>query len=367
MPRTQAPKIDRAARRKAFEVALAHTSPGDPTPILTAMRATGVPRTSAYRYAEGLQRKRDAKPLKLRHVKLIARIGTICEHAHGIPGADKVHEILRREEKVGHNLVAKLMKLGGWVGTYNAPKVARKRDVAPDSVRGDWHREGRKVIAADTMQFRCRDGNLFVAGNVDCDSRRTFVATSPRNDTCLTTASLRDAARNVQLDPGVAVTALSDQGPQYTAAPYTATIERLGMERANTPVHTPTRNALMEGTWSLFRREFPRYVQRATHGKRTIRQLSWRAVKGHMRDYVRWFNHERLHSALGYRSPAEFEALPRDERRQILAAWDHERDIARAARHAEIEAHNAARAARVIASLVQCAPRLASVPLAFAA
>lgn len=361
-------KPHRAARRAAFGAALASASPDDPTPILSAARAAGVPRSSAYRYAGtlDLESERESRqPLTPRQLRLTARIVEEWERSHRISGAAKIHAAIRRTEVVGHNLVASLMRRAGLVGAYNAPKVARERDVAPDTVKGEWHAEGRKVLASDTMQFRASDGNLFVAGTVDCDSRRLSVATSSKNNTDLTTASIRDAVRNVALDPGVSVTALSDQGPQYTAAPYVATLDRLGVERANTPVHCPTRNSIIEGDWSVFRREFPRFVLAHT-GKR-IRQLSVRALKPHMRDYVRWYNESRTHASLGYRSPAEFERAARDERRAILAQWDHARSIARAERHAEIEARTEARAARVIASLVQCAPRLASAPIALAA
>jgi putative transposase len=361
------PEIDRAARRKAFEVAFANASPDDPTPILTAARLAKVPRPSAYRYAAKVaaQSERDEqKPLTPRQVELVAMITVEWERSHRISGAVKIHHEIRKTVRCGKNLIAKLMQRAGIKGAYNAPTVRRKRDVAPDSVDGQWHREDRKVIAADTMEFACADGRLFVAGNVDCDSRRTFAAISEKNDTRNTIASLKDAARNVQLDPGQSVTGLSDQGPQYTASPYTATLAEIGFDRANTPVHSPTKNTIVEGTWSLFRREFPRYVLHVK-GKR-IRQLSCREARTLMRDYVQWFNESRVHSALEYRSPTEFERLPRDERRAILARWDHDREIARDERRQEIERHNADRAARLLASLA-CAPVIARAPLALVA
>jgi hypothetical protein len=221
------PKIDRAARRKAFEVAFANASPDDPTPILTAARLAKVPRPSAYRYAAKVaaqSERGEQKPLTPRQVELVAMITVEWERSHRISGAVKIHHEIRKTVRCGKNLIAKLMQRAGIKGAYNAPTVRRKRDVAPDSVDGQWHREDRKVIAADTMEFACADGRLFVAGNVDCDSRRTFAAISEKNDTRNTIASLKDAARNVQLDPGQSVTGLSDQGPQYTASPYTATL-----------------------------------------------------------------------------------------------------------------------------------------------
>jgi transposase InsO family protein len=90
----------------------------------------------------------------------------------------------------------------------------------------------------------------------------------------------------------------SDAGSQYTALAFTEALTDAGIAGSIGSVGDAPDNALMESTIGLFKTEL------------IDRQRSWTgraAVERETAAWVHWFNTERLHSAIGYRPPVEFE------------------------------------------------------------
>jgi putative transposase len=92
---------------------------------------------------------------------------------------------------------------------------------------------------------------------------------------------------------------------QYTSIDYTQTLADHGVLASVGSVGDAYDNALAESFLDSFKTELI-----ADRVWRTRSQLELAIV-----EYVGWFNHTRLHQALGDRPPAEFEALrpPRPE------------------------------------------------------
>ena len=91
----------------------------------------------------------------------------------------------------------------------------------------------------------------------------------------------------------------TDAGPQYTAGDYTQVLDDHQVLASIGSVGDAYDNALAESFVDSFKTELI-----ADRVWRTRAQLELAVV-----EYVGWFNHERLHSALGDIPPVEFEAL----------------------------------------------------------
>ena len=92
----------------------------------------------------------------------------------------------------------------------------------------------------------------------------------------------------------------SDRGVQYTAIRYTERLEDIGAMRSVGSRGDSYDNALAETVNGLYKAE-------VIH-----RQGPWRSLE-HVElataEWVDWWNHTRLHSAIGNIPPAEYEAM----------------------------------------------------------
>jgi putative transposase len=152
--------------------------------------------------------------------------------------------------------------------------------------------------AGDITYIPTRQGWLYLAIVVDLFSRRIIGwATSPVADArlALEASELAFAAR--QPDAGVIMH--SDQGCQYTADLYVAHLQHHGAVQSMSRKGNCWDNAVVERIFRSLKQEWidEPYPTRE-HARHDVI------------DYVaNYYNHERLHSTLCYRPPAEFEAI----------------------------------------------------------
>ena len=110
----------------------------------------------------------------------------------------------------------------------------------------------------------------------------------------LVVGALRRAIRERQ--PGPGLIHHSDRGGQYAGGRYRAVLRRSGMRQSMSAAGNCYDNAFMESCFGTVKTE----LELVDYGSdfEAQRELS---------SYVRYYNVERRHSALGYVSPAEFE------------------------------------------------------------
>lgn len=92
----------------------------------------------------------------------------------------------------------------------------------------------------------------------------------------------------------------SDAGSQYTSAAFTAELLEAGSIGT---VGDALDNALCESTIGLFKTGAIDIGGPAWAGRR---EVEWQVAR-----WVHWYNHQRLHSSIGYLPPVEFETHPR--------------------------------------------------------
>jgi transposase InsO family protein len=210
---------------------------------------------------------------------------------------------LKREHIfVNHKRVLRLMRESDllcrvkrrWVNTTNSrhgfPRYPNLvKDVAVISLNQVW--------LADITYIRIRTGFVYLAAILDACSRRIIgYAISPRLDTSLTLEALRMAIARRQPSPGTVHH--TDQGVQYASAEYIEELKAHGFQISMSRRGNPYDNATMESFFKTLKQE-----EVYLYEYETIEDA--RARLPYFIEEV--YNCKRLHSAIGYVPPSEFE------------------------------------------------------------
>jgi transposase InsO family protein len=89
----------------------------------------------------------------------------------------------------------------------------------------------------------------------------------------------------------------SDRGRQYASCAYQGVLERHGITVSMSRVGNCWDNAPVESFFSSLKAELVSLADWSTHDE----------AEAAVADYLRFYNHQRLHSALDYPSPAQYE------------------------------------------------------------
>lgn len=155
-----------------------------------------------------------------------------------------------------------------------------------------------QVWQSDITYIHLPTGFVYLACIIDSYSRRCVGwALSRTIDTALTLTALEHALQARQPAPGLIHH--SDQGVQYASTAYVARLEQAGLAISMTSRGNPYENARAESFFKTLKTEevylnaYQSFQEAAANLEHFIEDV---------------YNHKRLHSSLGYRSPAEFEA-----------------------------------------------------------
>jgi putative transposase len=269
----------------------------------------GVSASAYYQRASGERCARAVEDARL--LERIRELHATNYYAYGYRRMWKA--LVRAGERVPRCRVQRLMRAHGIVGakrrgrpwrtTRPDPQAQRR----PDLVQRNFSASAPDELwVADLSYLRCWEGLVFFAFVIDAYSRRVVgwqLASHMR--TTLVLDALRMALGQRRPGADVALVHHSDRGSQYTSFDYTQTLTDHGVLASVGSVGDAYDNALAESFVDSFKTELI-----ADRVWRSRSQLELAVV-----EYVGWFNHTRLHEALGDVPPAEMEALyaPRTE------------------------------------------------------
>ena len=152
----------------------------------------------------------------------------------------------------------------------------------------------------DIVGIWTEEGWLYLAALLDTYSRRIVGwAMSIYRDEALVTAALHMALTRRNLPDAPGLIHHTDRGSQYTADDYQALLKVAHIQISMSGKGDPYDNAMMESFFSTLRAELTDLQRFPT------RQAARTAVFEFIEVF---YNRQRLHSSLGYRSPADFEA-----------------------------------------------------------
>ena len=236
---------------------------------------------------------------------LAAQVKTVHEASKGRYGAPRVHAQLRAVgRRHSRKRVARLMRQSGLQGraakrwkktTLPDPAAAARAD----RIRRDFTADASKVNTrwcGDITYIATWEGWLYLATVIDIASRRVVGYAMADH---LRTELISDALANAVAarDPQPGVIFHSDRGCQYTSAAYAALAQDCQVALSVGRTGQCWDNALAESFFSSLKGEL-------------IDTRAWPTRAGAKRavvEYIAWYNGTRLHSSLGYQSPADFE------------------------------------------------------------
>jgi putative transposase len=215
-------------------------------------------------------------------------------------------------------ILASLRRKGFACGRHRVARLMRREGLRPQPRRG-WHpvttRRESGVIAApnrlnqdfsvsmanqkwasDFTYVDTAEGWLYLAVVLDLFSRKVVGwAMAEQMNSALVESALHMALQTRR--PGSTLLLHSDQGSQYTSAIYQARLIDANIQVSMSRVGNCYDNAVVESFFATLKSECVT-SKFATHA----------SAHTAIFEYIEaWYNRKRLHSTLGYLSPAEFE------------------------------------------------------------
>jgi putative transposase len=268
-------------------------------PAVVACRALGVSRSWFYKWKAGTPGPRAA-----RRDRLKAEVARLFKRHDGKYGSPRITADLREDGwRVSENTVAGLMREQGLAarrkrrrrsttrpgrGRWRAPDLV-KRDFPVETINQKWFGDGTEIPTGE--------GKLYLDSVLDMASRRVLgFALGEHHNAQLAYGALAMAVavRGGQA-PGVVFH--TDQGSEYTAGGFQAACGRLGITQSMGRPGSALDNAVIESWHSTLEFELRRLEHFATKATARAKVAAW------IEDY----NTTRRHSALGMKSPVDYE------------------------------------------------------------
>ncbi|WP_394807293.1 IS3 family transposase [Streptomyces asiaticus] len=252
------------------------------------------------------RKKRPKSARRLRDEQLMRLIEQVHAESGGTYGARRITRALRRKGVVVARCTVE--RLMGELGLEGVIRGQRRRTTVPepsvprppDLVDRDFTAsQPDQLWVADMTYVRTWSGWAYVAFVLDVYSRMIVgwqVANHMRTE--LPLDALEMALWRRRIKKGSGLIHHSDRGSQYVSIRYTERLSEIGASASVGSVADSYDNAMAEALNGTFKAELIEM------------QGPWRDVDQVERaifQWVTWYNEERLHSALDYVPPAEYE------------------------------------------------------------
>jgi putative transposase len=267
-------------------------------PVQTMCRLLGISPSGYYAWSSRPRSKRAQAD-----EALLGEVRSIHQRSRGTYGAPRIHaELAAQGTHVSRKRVARLMREANLQGASRRRQFSttvrdRGRRPAPDLVERHFTAEGKDQLwVADITYIPTWSGFLYLAVVLDVWSRRVVgwsMADHLRTELVLDALDMALWQRRPST-----VIHHSDQGTQYTSIAFGLRCQEAGVRPSMGSVGDCFDNALCESFFATLECELLDRRRFKTQAEARIAVFEF--LEG-------WYNPHRLHSSLGYLSPAEFE------------------------------------------------------------
>jgi len=261
-------------------------------------RVLGVSRSGWYSWRDR------ARPSvrEIRDAELVAAIREIHTASRGTYGSPRVHaQLVRNGIDVGRDRVARLMRAARLQGRVRrrfrvTTDSRHENPIAPNTLNREFTIESSdSVWCADITYLKTTSGWVYLAAIIDLATRLIVgwsIARHMRTE-LIENALLSALALRA---PAAKLVHHSDRGSQYASGSYRALLAQHGIECSMSRAGDCYDNAVIESFFGTFKQEWAHH-------------LEWSGLsdaRAATHDYIEvFYNRQRLHSSLGYRTPAE--------------------------------------------------------------
>lgn len=249
-------------------------------------------------------RKREASARQRDDETLGDAIEDIFQASRETYGSGRVYQALKREGiRTSTKRVARLMRERGLRSVRSRqrrPSLTCSQQnsyVAANHLAQDFVAQSAdEKWVADTTYIPTQEGWLYLVSIVDLYNKRVVGwAMGQHHDAALATAALQMAVQHHR--PAAGLILHTDRGTEFANATFTATAHQAGIRLSMSSTGNCYDNAPAESFFATVKLEAVNQQVYPSHA--TARQALF--------DYIEvFYNRQRLHSALGFRSPEEF-------------------------------------------------------------
>lgn len=241
---------------------------------------------------------------------LTEKIREIQKQVKNRYGSPRTHQELKALGfKCSEKRVARIMRRAG-IRAKSAPKFRvttnsdHDRAIAPNLLGREFsveqNRKPDQTWAADITYIPTREGWLYLSVIIDLATRMVVGwSIRTRLDQELALGALRMALKHRSVRVGLQLLHHSDRGTQYASGAYQMLLKQAGFRTSMSRAGDCWDNAVAESFFATLTKEL------LIDGLFESRHQGCREVF----EFIEiWYNRQRRHSSLGYRTPAEYEA-----------------------------------------------------------
>jgi transposase InsO family protein len=270
-------------------------------PVRMQCRVLGVSPSGYYRWCKQPQSQRAKQ-----NQQLLGQIQMVHQQSRQIYGSPKIQQVLRRQGiRCGRNRIMRLMRQAGLCAKRErcfkrttqtnphhryAPNQLQQRFIATTP---------NQVWLTDVTYIATQEGWLYLAAVLDLYSRRIVGWAMDKQMTDELTQQALQMALHQRQPQAHSLLHHSDRGCQYTSGDYQRLLAHHHIQVSMSGTGNCYDNAPMESFFAQLKTELVHHERYAT--RQTAMSSIFHYIEG-------FYNRHRIHSALSYLSPVQFEA-----------------------------------------------------------